>query len=83
MRYAFVEEHQQQWPRVVACVPLGVSRTGFYAWRRHQPSAQAQRREALTRKIRAVHQQPHPDTDGAPRVHQEFMARGHACNRKP
>ncbi|MFM8584300.1 MAG: IS3 family transposase [Planctomycetaceae bacterium] len=82
MRYAFIEEHRQQWPIAVVCEVLGVSRSGFYAWRRRPPSAQAQRREALTQEIRAVHQQPHQDTYGAPRVHQELMARGHACNRK-
>ncbi|MFM8222825.1 MAG: IS3 family transposase, partial [Planctomycetaceae bacterium] len=61
---------------------LGVWRSGFCAWRRRPPSAQAQRREALNREIRAVHQQPHQDTYGALRVDQELMARGHACTRK-
>ncbi|MFM8289957.1 MAG: IS3 family transposase [Planctomycetaceae bacterium] len=64
------------------CEVLEVSRSGFYAWRRRPPSAQAQRRETLTREILAVRQQPHQDIYGAPRVHLELMARGHDCNRK-
>lgn len=80
MRYALIEKHRQQWPIAEVCELLEVSRSGFYAWRRRPPSAQG--REALPREIRGVDQQSHQDTYGAPRDHQEFRARGHACHRK-
>jgi putative transposase len=46
---------------------LEVSRSGFYAWRRRPPSAQAHRREQLTAQIQAVHAESR-QTYGSPRV---------------
>lgn len=82
MRYAFIEEHREQWPIVVQCDVLQVSRSGYYAWRKRPPSARARRRADLTERIQAVHKQPHQDVYGAPRVHQELLAQGQSCNRK-
>lgn len=82
MRYAFIEQHRTVWPIGVQCDVLQVSRSGYYAWRKRPPSARAERRTALTERIRAIHQQPHHDVYGAPRVHQELLTQGHACNRK-
>lgn len=82
MRYAFIQEHREVWPIAVQCDVLEVSRSGFYAWRKRPASARDKRREELTQQIRKIHQRPHHDTYGAPRVHQELIAQGHACNRK-
>ena len=82
MRYRFIDDHRTAWPIGVQCDVLEVSRSGYYAWRKRPPSAQAQRREELTDRIRAVHAQKNQDVYGAPRVHQELVAQGQACNRK-
>jgi transposase InsO family protein len=82
MRYAFIEDHREQWPIGVQCDVLEVSRSGYYAWRKRPPSARAQRQKQLTERIQAIHEQPHHDVYGAPRVHQELVAQGVACNRK-
>ena len=83
MRYAFIQEHCQTWPIAVQCDVLEVSRSGFYAWKNRSPSAGAQRREALTQQIRAIHQESHQDNYGVPRIHRQLRKRGHCCTKLP
>jgi putative transposase len=82
MRYAFVEKHRTVWPIAVQCDVLRVSRSGFYAWRKRPPSARAERRRELTDRIQEIHSRKDHDVYGAPRIHQELVAEGRACNRK-
>jgi transposase InsO family protein len=60
------------------CRVLGVSRSGYYAWRNRPPSAAAVRREELTEEIAAIHAEV-KGRYGSPRIHAELVARGHAC----
>lgn len=54
MNYQFVEQHKHEFPIVVMCHVLGISESGFYAWRK-RCACQRQREDAqLTRKIRQV-----------------------------
>jgi len=82
VRYAFIQEHCQTWPIAVQCDVLEVSRSGFYAWKNRSPSAGAQRREALTQQIRAIHQESHQDNYGVPRIRRQLRKRGHCCTKK-
>ena len=60
----------------VACRVLGVSESGFYAWRSRLPSARSIRHAWLTDIIHHIHQQSR-GTYGAPRVHAELrLAQG-------
>jgi transposase InsO family protein len=81
VKHAFIQKHQSDWPVTVQCDVLAVSRSGFYAWRRREPSVTARRRAALTDQIRRVHRASR-ETYGSPRVHAELVANGQACNRK-
>lgn len=81
MRYAFIQDHRLQWPVTVQCHVLEVTRSGFYAWKRREPSARARRRAELTHQIREAHTASR-QVYGAPRIHQELLAQGHQCNRK-
>ena len=54
--------------------------SGYYAWRRRQPSRRARADAALTEQIRAVHDRSRC-TSGAPRVHAELRARGQRVSR--
>ena len=56
----------------VACRVLGVSESGFYAWRKRPPSARAIRHAWLTARIRQVHQASR-GTYGARRVQAELV----------
>ena len=60
------------------CRALGVSRSGYYAWRSRQPSAAQKRREDLTEEVKAVHAQV-KGRYGSPRIRAELVARGHEC----
>src|ERR1700685_3916407 len=81
MKYRFIEDHRDEWPIAVQCDVLAVSRSGYYAWRKRPPSAAAERRTALTEKIRVAHQASRT-TYGSPRVHRDLLAQGTPCNRK-
>lgn len=82
MRYRFIEDHRLQWPIVIQCDVLQVSRGGFYAWKNRTISGRARRRAELTERIRKIHAVKYQDAYGAVRVHRELVAQGHACNRK-
>lgn len=60
------------------CRVLGVSRSGYYAWRSRPPSAAEVRREELTAEVEQIHEEV-KGRYGSPRIHAELVARGHAC----
>ena len=60
------------------CRALGVSRSGYYAWRARKPSAAEVRREELTAQIATIHAEV-KGRYGSPRVRAELVARGQAC----
>jgi putative transposase len=63
------------------CRLLGVSRSGYYAWRQRPASARARQDEGLGRRIRAIHEQSR-GTYGTPRIWAELRQAGVACSRK-
>lgn len=63
------------------CRVLGVSPSGYYAWRHRKPSARARADAVLRERIRIVHAASY-GTYGAPRVHAELKAAGVAIARK-
>ena len=54
------------------CRVLDVSRSGYYAWLKREPSARAQANAALVETIRKIHEES-DGTYGAPRVHAELV----------
>ena len=80
--FAFVLAHQARFPVTIMCQLLEVSTSGFYAWRRRQPSPRAHADAALTRRIRQIHKESR-GTYGAPRVHAELrLGHGIRVGRK-
>lgn len=64
------------------CRVLGVSPSGYYAWRRRGPSTRAQANANLTERIRQIHQESR-GIYGAPRVQAELrLGQGVRCGRK-
>jgi putative transposase len=80
-RFRFIAAVAAAHPVALSCRVLGVSRAGFYAWRRRPPSARARADAALTELIHAIHQQ-NRGTYGSPRVHAELRATGRRHGRK-
>ncbi len=59
---------------------LGVSSSGFYAWRRRRRSARSLSDDGLLRQVRAIHQRSRGTYD-APRIHAELMESGLCVGR--
>jgi transposase InsO family protein len=64
VKYAWIEEHQQQFLVITMCRVLEISRSGFYAWRKAGPSVRSTVDLALRGAIVRFHAQ-HRDAPGA------------------
>jgi len=63
------------------CRALGVSPSGYYAWRIRPPSRRAQQDAELLGAVRAAHEGS-DGIYGAPRVHEELLEQGTLVGRK-
>ena len=63
--------HQADYPITTMCRVLGVSTSGYYAWRNREPSERAKEDARLTEVIRSIHERSR-GTYGAPRIHAEL-----------
>jgi putative transposase len=68
MRFRIVAAERAQFPVSLLCKTIGVTRQGFYAWRRREPSARSVQDAALLERIRQIHAETN-QAYGAPRVY--------------
>jgi putative transposase len=81
-RFRFVAEEAAEFPISLLCKTVGVTRQGFYAWRRRAPSRRAQEDARLGGLIRQIYDGAFA-VYGAPRVHAELrIAHGERLGRK-
>lgn len=80
MKFGFVATHRGIWPVEVACEALGISRSGFYAWRRRPMSARTRTDAAILATIRASFVLS-DSTYGVRRMLDEVRDDGHRCGR--
>src|SRR4030066_1495361 len=82
MKYRFSEKQHPKYPVGQQCHVLGVSRSGYYAWRERQK--QQKKQDALRALIAHIHRihRKSRRTYGSPRVHAELRAEGVLCNHK-
>lgn len=80
MRFRFVKDHRRRWPVQVMCRVLKVTRSGFYAWLKREPSARQLRREKLLARIRVAHAE-NRELYGSPRVHRALLIEGEIVSR--
>jgi putative transposase len=76
--YEFVEREKAHHSVVRLCHVLGVSPSGYWAWRTREPSARARADAQLAEQIRTIHQASR-GTYGVPRVRAELVATGTRC----
>jgi putative transposase len=69
------------YPIVLMCRLLGVSASGYYAWRGRAPSARAIRDRELRTRIVELHQESR-GTYGSPRLHVDLQQAGERVSRK-
>jgi len=79
--FRFIDAERAYLPVSLLCRMLGVSRSGYYAWRERPPSKRSREDAALTAKIHEIHPRSR-ETYGSPRVHAELRALGTRCGRK-
>lgn len=65
----------------VMCRVLEVSRAGYYAWRKREPSERARRDAELTKRIERIHERSR-ETYGRPRIHAELKEAGERVGAK-
>ena len=75
MTFHFIAAHRAEFRVRSLCRVLGVSASGFYAWRQRPAPRQAERNDALVVHIQAAHRASRR-TYGAPRIHRELQAQG-------
>jgi transposase InsO family protein len=63
------------------CRALGVSVSGYYAWRTREPSQRQQTDDVLLKEIQAVYQAGR-GVYGSPRIHAALRQQGLCCSRK-
>lgn len=75
-----MKDHQARFSIRRMARVLGVSVSGYYAWRRRPPSQREMANRQLVTHIRASHQRSRA-TYGSPRIHAELRAQGLSCGR--
>jgi len=76
-----VSDHRAQFPIATMCRVLGVSPSGYYAWRQRTLSARAQSDASLMPLIREAHSRSR-ESYGVPRMTVELNEAGHRVNHK-
>jgi putative transposase len=80
MKFRFIHEHVLEFSLRLMCRVLGVSPSGYYAWRSRPESARSREDRRLKAKIRAFHEKSRR-TYGAARIHADLRDDGEGCGR--
>jgi transposase InsO family protein len=75
VKFELIEAEKASFPVSFMCKQLGVSTSGFHAWRKRPPSSRALEDGALLNAIQKIHAKS-KGRYGSPRVHRELVANG-------
>lgn len=81
MKFGFVAKHRGIWPVDVLCEGLGISRSGFYAWRTREPSRRSRTDARILADVRTSFVMS-DRTYGARRILGDVRDAGHTCGRQ-
>lgn len=81
MSYQIIETNREVGSVERLCAALGVSVSGYYAWRSRRPSQHQQTDALLLKAIRDAHQAGR-GLYGSPRIHAALHQQGLCCSRK-
>jgi putative transposase len=79
--FRLIDAEKASYPVAMLCRMLGVSKSGYYAWRTRPPSKSSREDVNLTERIREIHSRSR-ETYGYPRVHAELGLLGVRCGRR-
>ncbi len=75
-----MDEHREQFPVQRMCTVMGVSPSGYYAWRNRPTSKRTQENKKLVVEISNIYAESGA-TYGSPRIHEELLDRGHSVSK--
>ncbi len=75
MKYGVIEQMRQDYPVPPMCRLLGVSTSGYYAWRKRPASSRAQQEPRLEAEVLAAHQRTR-ETFGVERLQKDLREHG-------
>src|SRR5947207_9626363 len=78
MKFVFIAKHRNIWPVAWLCDSMGVSRSGFHAWRSRSPSPRSRSDDAVSLQVKASFIAS-DRTYGARRVWRDLLAEGVEC----
>ena len=79
MRFQYIENHRDEFPTTLMCRMLGVSSSGYYAWRKRPPSKREMANRELYKKIEVVYNENHK-VYGSPRIYRALKKQGVVCS---
>ena len=80
MKFSFMQENCSTWPVRVMCEVLGISASGYYAWRSRTESKRATANRQLLGRIQCIHTES-SGTYGSPRIHAVLCRPGQPVGR--
>ena len=80
VRYQFTKERERQFSVPALCRVIQVTRSGYYAWLKHEPSAREKQDEMLLGQIRTFFERT-KRTYGSPRILRDLTQAGFACGK--
>lgn len=81
MKFTFILAEKALYPITVLCWVLGVSPSGYHAWRKRPQAARVRADAQLAAQVAAVHKRSRK-AYGSPRVHAELRAKGTRVGKK-
>jgi len=75
VKFRFVQEHRETFRVGKMCEVLKVSRSGFYAWLRRQPSQRILEDETIAEQVHSVHRES-SGIYGSPRIYRALRKQG-------
>jgi transposase InsO family protein len=81
VKFGFIKAQEVAFPVQSMCQVLGVSRSGYYAWKGRPAAGTDPRTVALAVEIASAHRRSRGNY-GSPRIHRELRARGIRVSRK-
>jgi transposase InsO family protein len=81
VKFALIDAEKAWFPIEFMCEELGVSRSGFYAWRQREPSRRDREDVLLGVEVAAAHEAS-SKRYGSTRVHKALLAAGRRTSRK-
>ena len=76
----FIHDHRNAWPVRIMCAALGMSASGYYAWRSRPESGRVTASRDLLTDIRRIHHES-SGCYGSPRVHAVLRGYGRRIGR--